>query len=85
MSSFKPQGRIESINGFPLKENWYESFVTVTPEQSRQALLDSWATPAQREYNATHKACSRCRGRGYTRKDQNVGCHVCLGTGGVGL
>jgi DnaJ-class molecular chaperone len=85
MSAFKPQGRIESINGFTLKENWYESYRTVTPEQSRQALLDSWTSEEGKEYNATHEACPRCRGRGYTRKDQNVGCHVCLGTGGVRL
>lgn len=44
-----------------------------------------FASVEQEEYNRTHTACGRCRGRGYTRRDKNVGCHVCHGTGGVSV
>jgi len=38
-------------------------------------------TAEQAAYNAEHKPCGRCHGRGATRKDQAVGCPVCNGTG----
>lgn len=49
-----------------------------------------FSSPEQRAYNASHKTCKACRGRGYKCwrsargvEQENVGCDVCLGTGGV--
>lgn len=77
--AFKPIHPIEAVNGYTVK-GWYNSFITATPEESKQALVEAWTSPAQRRFNATHKTCPRCNGRGYTRKDGNIGCSVCLGT-----
>lgn len=81
--AFKPFNPITQVNGYAIKPGYYGSFVTSTPEEARQALIESWSTPEQRAFNAAHKECPRCHGRGYTRKDQRVGCHVCRGTGSV--
>lgn len=53
--------------------------------RARVAVSDPkpMASPKQARYNATHKTCPRCDGRGYTRRDKNIGCHVCLGRGAV--
>ena len=80
--AFKPIHPIEAVNGYSVK-GWYNSFIMGTEEQSRQALVESWTTPAQRKFNAQHDQCPRCRGRGYTRKDGRVGCHICQGLGVV--
>ena len=70
-------GQIKEVNGYPLKENWYGSMAILSDEQEREALLVSW-NAADRNRGT---GCGRCHGRGATRADQNVGCHVCLGTG----
>lgn len=73
-----------------LANGYYESFETLTDEQSRQELRDAWATPIQQLYNLMHKTCPDCNGQGYqiTRIRQvvvrdNVGCYECKGTGAV--
>jgi len=73
----KTHGRIPEVNGYPLKENWYTSADINTPEQNAEALRLNWG--AATKDRGTE--CTRCRGRGYTRKDKNVGCHVCGGLG----
>jgi uncharacterized paraquat-inducible protein A len=75
----KTMGRIAEVNGYKLKDDWYESFAMNSHEQEVAALHESWGT-ATKDRGIE---CNRCRGRGYTRKDQNVGCHVCLGKGVV--
>ena len=75
----KFQNRIEEVNGFPLTENWYESVVINTPAQDVEGLKQSWGVDTK--YRG--KECGRCRGRGATRKDENVGCEVCQGLGVV--
>ena len=82
--AFKPIHPIEAVNGYAVK-GWYNSFLMGTPEESREALINSWTTPEQRKYNREHTTCPRCRGRGYTRKDGRVGCNVCTGTGSIPL
>jgi len=42
-----------------------------------------FSTPAQAEFNAGRETCPRCKGRGATRKDINIGCTTCLGRGSV--
>ena len=69
--------RITEVNGYPLKEKWYEAARIASPAQIAQVLHEAWGT-ANKDRGP---ACSRCKGRGYTRADENVGCHVCLGTG----
>lgn len=73
----KTMNRIAEVNGYKLKENWYESFAMDSDEQHIAALHESWGTA--NKYRGVE--CNRCRGRGYTRKDKNVGCHVCHGMG----
>lgn len=76
---------------------YFERFETLSDEGSRSALLEAWATPEQRAYNAQHDTCQTCKGRGYevrrytdragrtqTERD-NCGCRTCLGTGAVPL
>lgn len=75
----KTMNRIEQVNGFPLEENWYESMEIVSAEDDIAALHESWGS-AER-YRG--EECGRCRGRGYARKDGNVGCVVCGGRGVV--
>ena len=43
----------------------------------------AWATPAQEEYNRTHKTCPRCHGKGQIRRDGNIGCTKCKGRGAI--
>jgi hypothetical protein len=75
---------------------FYASFETLTDEQSKQALLDAWATPTQQLYNLMHKTCPECKGRGYRRfnvertrgrpprwENENCGCPQCKGTGAI--
>lgn len=94
--AFKPQHPIKSLQGhrytvegdliphaYPLRDNWYGSFKMATDEESRAAYLEQWTTLAQRVSNASRDTCPRCYGRGATRKDQNIGCHVCLGRGSI--
>ena len=73
----KVMGRIAEINGYKLKDDWYESAAILTHEQDVAALHEAWGTASK--YRG--EECSRCRGRGYTRKDQNVGCIKCSGLG----
>ena len=93
---FKPQQPITTIAGHryaqdgelvphecDLRDNWYSSFAMGSDEDSRHSFLESWTTPAQADFNAVHRTCDRCKGRGATRKDAAVGCSVCGGTGSV--
>lgn len=78
-----------------LPNGFYESFETLTDEQSRQALLDAWATPEQQLYNLMHKTCDTCKGKGYMVhrikvgdrgfrfEREQCGCQTCKGTGAV--
>jgi DnaJ-class molecular chaperone len=80
-----------SISGSP----FFESFETLTDEQSLQALHESWTTLDQRLYNAMHKTCPTCLGQGvgvdrvFIRGQRpqivrdKVGCYECKGTGAV--
>ena len=94
--AFKPQSQIRSISGhrvneegdiveheYTLRDNWYSSFLMGEDTESSESFIRAFTTEGGRLYNATHTACPRCKGRGYTRKDENIGCHVCLGLGGV--
>lgn len=81
--AFKPSMPITEVNGFDIKPGYYGQFRMATVEESRQALINAWTTPEQRERNAAHHTCGRCRGRGYTRRDQRVGCFKCGGTGSL--
>lgn len=81
--AYKPAGPITKVNGHSIKPGWFESFSVGTAEQSRQSLQDGWSTPRQQAFNAAHKTCKGCHGRGYTRRNPNIGCHVCGGTGSV--
>jgi ssDNA-binding Zn-finger/Zn-ribbon topoisomerase 1 len=77
--------------GNALPNGFFESFETLTDEQSRQALLDAWATPEQQIYNLMHTTCPTCKGQGRvvhrTKGGQaireNCGCPQCKGTGAV--
>lgn len=69
--------KIVELNGYPLVENWYTSCLINTPEQNAEALRLSWGA-ATRNRGAT---CTRCQGKGYTRKDGNIGCQTCGGLG----
>ena len=73
----KTMNRIAEVNGYKLKDNWYESFAINSHEEEVEALHASWGS-ANRQRGTE---CGRCRGRGYTRKDQNVGCIKCSGLG----
>lgn len=42
-----------------------------------------WQTPEQEKFNAEHKPCARCRGKGYVQSSPNIGCYICLGLGVV--
>lgn len=66
----------------------YTAFAIGTTED----LVRSWATDEQREYNASHRTCPACNGRGYAiqRHGGRVtpdkgGCSLCLGLGAVEL
>ena len=93
---FKPQQPINQIAGhrytvegelvphdYTLRDNWYHSFKMATDAESRAAYLASWTTKEGREFNRNHTACPRCHGKGATRKDASIGCHVCKGTGTI--
>lgn len=67
---------------YPLREKWYRR-AEITPSEPKFPYLVPLLTDELRAENASREACGRCRGRGSTRKDQNVGCHVCLGRGSV--
>lgn len=73
----KPSGKILEVNGYPLKENWYEKIRWNTPEEDAAGLRQAWGAATKDRGTP----CKRCRGRGYTRKDEGVGCQVCLGLG----
>lgn len=73
----KTMGRIAEVNGYKLKDDWYQSCVVCSPEEAVRALHEAWGS-ADRHRGLE---CPRCKGRGYTRKDKNVGCHVCHGLG----
>lgn len=73
----KPMNRIAVVNGYTMKDNWYESFAMNSYDEEIEGLHQSWGTATK--YRG--EECNRCRGRGYTRKDQNVGCEKCLGLG----
>jgi hypothetical protein len=70
---------------------FFGQFETLSDDQAREALHESWTTQEQRKYNAEHATCPTCKGRGYkvhrTSGGQtireNVGCQSCLGTGAV--
>lgn len=79
---FKPIEKLDS--GF------YAGFETLTAEQAKEALLEAWSTPEQREYNRSTVQCRECKGWGYRiiRKGRETvressGCPVCLGLGKV--
>ena len=93
---FKPQSPIKAItahrytvegelveHAYPLRDNWYSSFLMANDADSRAAYLTSWTTKEGRLFNAHNHTCPRCYGRGATRKDAAIGCHVCGGTGSV--
>ena len=93
---FKPLSPITSVAGhrintegvrvahdYTLRDNWYDAFEIAADEESRRAFIEGFATPEQHAYNAIHATCKRCRGRGATRKDENVGCSACGGTGAI--
>jgi len=95
--SFKPQLQIRSIPGhrindqgelveheYQLRDKWFEAFAISSTDESRDALIEAFTTEGGRLYNNTHETCPRCRGRGATRKDEAVGCHICKGRGAVG-
>lgn len=74
----------------PSRPGFYSQFRVDSPEEARQALLDSWSTPEQQIYNLMHEQCPVCRGRGYkvyrskgTLVRERAGCDKCLGTGTV--
>lgn len=74
----------------PGKPGFFNQFRVDSPEEARQALIDSWATPEQQIFNLMHKSCNDCKGKGYKvyrSKGQLVreraGCDVCLGLGVV--
>lgn len=87
---FQPTRQITHVNGYALPTtlpggraapSWYEAFETNTLEANREWLLSEWGkiiTPLE-----GHEECDRCHGRGYTRKDGNVGCIDCGGIGHV--
>ncbi len=51
----------------------------MTQAEEIASLHESWGTATKDR----GKECARCRGRGYTREDGNIGCHVCSGRGVV--
>ena len=62
------------------------AFETLTDEQHRQALHESWCPAHLREFNAAHERCSACDGWGSLRSKQggryvreNTGCPECQG------
>jgi DnaJ-class molecular chaperone len=77
--------------GNKLPNGYFDSFETLTDEQARQALHDSWTTMEQRIYNAMIETCPECKGQGYlkhrTKSGQvvreNCGCPQCKGTGAI--
>lgn len=70
-------GKITHLGKYKLADNWYESMRINDAEDEIRSLHKSWGTATKDR----GPVCPRCRGRGYTRNDQNVGCHVCQGTG----
>lgn len=73
-----------------LESGFFKAFETLTTEQAKQALLEAWSTPEQREYNASTVQCSACKGWGYRiiRRGretirETVGCQACLGLGKI--
>ena len=74
----------------PARPGFFQSFRVDSPEEARQALMDSWSTPDQQIFNLLHTQCPKCRGRGYAvyrskgvLVRERVGCDKCLGTGTV--
>ena len=70
------KGKIASINGYPLTENWYRSMVIPTPQQVAEGLRLAW--------NVRDRGlpCPKCKARG-TLRGENVGCPNCHGLGVV--
>jgi hypothetical protein len=73
----KTIGPIKEVNGYPIAKGWFESMAINSDEQDVAALHESWGSADR--YRG--EECSRCHGRGATRKDQNVGCPQCMGLG----
>ena len=67
---------------YPLKGKWYRRAV-ITAEPAKPPYNTEMLPPELVEHNAGRETCPRCHGRGTTRKDKNVGCHVCLGRGSI--
>lgn len=88
---YRPIQPITVVNGYSIAPGFYEKFETDSPEQELEALLALWATPEQQAYNASHRTCDICRGRGYAQHRERsgrvtrevVGCTSCKGTGAV--
>lgn len=70
-------GKITHVGKYKLADNWYEGMRINDAEAELEALHKSWGT-ADKDRGPV---CPRCGGRGYTRKDENIGCIVCFGTG----
>lgn len=80
----KTMNPITEVNGYSVlsaegQPQWYDAMAINSHEQDVAALHESWGTA--NKYRG--EECGRCRGRGYTRKDGNIGCIVCGGTGVV--
>ena len=73
----KTIGLITEVNGYPLADKWYESFAIASEEQQREEWHNSWGSSTRHR----GEECPRCRGKGATRKDANVGCETCFGMG----
>lgn len=74
----------------PSRPGFFGQMRINTPQEERQALLDSWSTPEQQIFNLMHEQCPKCRGRGYAvyrskgeLVRERVGCDKCLGIGVV--
>ena len=68
---------------FKMSTGSFRAMLIHSAEEDMASLRGSWATPEQQEFNASHKTCPRCHGRGQIRRDERMACRECLGTGSV--
>ena len=79
---------LTQINGYAVRPGMYGAVLLPSDEMLEQAVASlRWTTSEQDEYNTWRhnevSTCSTCKGRGYTRKQPNVGCAPCKGVGYV--